>query len=107
MWLAKFERGDEAHLEKGELLVTTLNICTAQFLQHDDILLNHDYITLCKLINKICHHLSQIPNKKVTFHYSLIYTIIFIAIFLSFIVYKMILLCNDIFSFCWLVLKSR
>nr|QXT24222.1 ladba-7,13E-dienyl diphosphate synthase [Isodon lophanthoides var. gerardianus] len=65
MWLVKFERGDEARLEKGELLVTTLNICAAQFSQHDDILLNHDYITLCKLINKICHHLSQIPNKKV------------------------------------------
>nr|AZB50380.1 terpene synthase 1 [Mesosphaerum suaveolens] len=60
-WLMKFEGGDEASLwGEGELLVTTLNICTAHFLQHHDLLLNHDYITLSELTNKICLKLSQI-----------------------------------------------
>lgn len=66
LWLVKFDQGDEANFwEEAELLVTTLNICAAHFSQQDDILLNHEYITLSKLTNKICHHLSQIPNKKV------------------------------------------
>nr|UVC58042.1 CPS10 protein [Isodon rubescens] len=65
MWLTKFNKGDEKSWEDAELFVTTLNICSAQFSHNDDVLILQEYITLSNLINKICHHLSQIPNKKV------------------------------------------
>ncbi|XP_047943794.1 peregrinol diphosphate synthase TPS1, chloroplastic-like isoform X2 [Salvia hispanica] len=59
LWVMKFEKG---HLwEDAELFVTTLNICS---LPINDVLLHREYITLSRLVNKICHHLSQIPNKK-------------------------------------------
>nr|UVC58041.1 CPS11 protein [Isodon rubescens] len=65
LWVMKFNKGDEENsCEDAELLVTTLTICSAQFLQNDDVLFHQEYITMSKLINKICHHLSQIPNKK-------------------------------------------
>nr|AHJ59323.1 copalyl diphosphate synthase 3 [Salvia miltiorrhiza f. alba] len=65
LWLMKFDKGEDENLwEDAELLVTTLNICSAHFPQNDDILFHHEYITLSKLVNKICHYLSQIPNKK-------------------------------------------
>lgn len=69
MWVMKFNKGDEENSwEDAEPFVTTLNICSAQFSHNDDVLILQEYITLSKLINKICHHLSQIPNKKVKKH---------------------------------------
>ncbi|KAL1559746.1 Gly-Xaa carboxypeptidase [Salvia divinorum] len=61
-WMMKFDEGNL--WEDAGLLVTTLNICCAHSLPNHDILFHREYITLSRLVNKICHHLSQIPNKK-------------------------------------------
>nr|AZB50381.1 terpene synthase 1 [Leonotis leonurus] len=60
-WLTKLEQGEA---NDGELLATTLNICSGRIVYNEDTLSNKEYKAFADLTNKICQNLAQIQNKK-------------------------------------------